>query len=47
KNSAACESFEPNSTLGIDKVYNELRKELGKKRRKTKLPLYCVIDSDE
>jgi hypothetical protein len=47
KNSAACDEFEPEGVTMVDKIYTELRKELHKKKRGTKLPAYCVMGEED
>lgn len=44
KDSMICDekNFVPRKMSQIDKVYKELRSELGKKNRRSKLPKYCV-----
>jgi len=43
---SSCSEFEPKDVKEIDKVYAELRAELNKKNRRSKLPKYCELDED-
>jgi len=44
---SSCDKFETKNVKDIDKVYAELREEMGKKNRGSKLPKYCELEDDE